>query len=157
MSPANNAGRFLIGPADGTPVDPAIIQKVRRDDLPSGGLGIIEGLLAPGELIPPHVHAGVDEVTYVLAGEITAEIGGEVVVAPAGSYVLKPYGIMHAFWNSGDVPARVMEMHLPGGFEQFYVDARSAGRDGMRELADRYGVRHHPELIDDLKRRHHLP
>ena len=91
------------------------------------GLGVIEGIIAPGQLIAPHVH--VDEVTYVLAGEITAEIGGEVVVAVAGSYVLKPYGVMHALWNATNQPARVMELHLPGGFEQFYVDMTAVASD----------------------------
>ena len=65
----------------------------------------------------------------MLAGEITAEIGGEVVVAVAGSYVLKPYGVMHALWNATNQPARVMELHLPGGFEQFYVDMTAVASD----------------------------
>src|SRR3954451_24781209 len=39
--------------------------------------------------------------------ELTAETGDEVAVAAAGSYVLKPYGVMHAFWNATNEPARV--------------------------------------------------
>lgn len=143
-----------------------MIQKVRRTDLPTGGVGIIEGIVAPGELIPPHVHADVDEVTYVLAGEITAEIGGEVV-ASAGSYVLKPYGIMHAFWNATGEPARVMELHMPGGFEQFYLEMAALTSDGapdrsslirrMQAVGQAYRVEQHPELIEELKLRHGLP
>jgi quercetin dioxygenase-like cupin family protein len=102
-------------------INPSMVQKIRRGDLPGGCLGIIEGLIAPGQLIAPHVHADVDEVSYVLAGEITAEIGGEVVVAPAGSYVVKPYGVMHAFLEQrqrasagdGDAPARWFRGVLP--------------------------------------------
>jgi glyoxylate utilization-related uncharacterized protein len=105
-------------------------------------------------------------VTYVLAGEITAEIGGEVVVAAAGSYVLKPYGVIHAFWNAANEPARVMELHLPGDFEQFYADMTAVASDTslgqhaqmmqMEFVSREYWVEHHPELTDDLKRRHGL-
>src|SRR3954453_10046433 len=85
-----------------TPIAEGMTLKIRRTDLPT---------------------------TYVLAGEITAEIGGEVIVAAAGSYVLKPYGVMHAFWNATNEPARVMELHLPGGFEQFYADMTAVASD----------------------------
>ena len=156
----------VVLPADGIPINPFMVQKVRRGDLPGGCLGIIKVLITPGQIIAPHVHADVDEVSYVLAGEITAEIGDEVVIAPAGSYVLKPYGVMHAFWNSGKQPARVMEMHLPGGFKELYremtalasehdLDADTrAGR--IQAVNDAYRVEQHPELLEDLKRRHQL-
>jgi mannose-6-phosphate isomerase-like protein (cupin superfamily) len=144
-----------------------MVQKLRRDDLPNGCVGIIEARLPPGHIVAPHVHADVDEVSYVLAGEITAEIGDEVVVAPAGSYVLKPCGVMHAFWNSGSELARVMELHLPGGFEEFYREMTAVisdpgldpdGRaERIRAVNDSYRVEQHPELVEDLKRRHRLP
>jgi quercetin dioxygenase-like cupin family protein len=156
----------VVGPQDGTPITEGMTLKIRRTDLPTGGLGVIEGIVAPGQLIAPHVHTDVDEVTYVLAGEITAEIGGEVVVAAAGSYVFKPYGVMHAFWNATNEPARVMELHLPGGFEQFYADMTAVASDTslgqharmmqMEFVSREYRVEHHPELTDDLKRRHGL-
>ncbi len=95
---------------------------------------------------------------------MTAEIGGEVVVAQAGSYVLKPRGLTHAFWNSGSDVARVMEMHLPGGFERYYArmaEIWSEPDEGvrfsrMRECNEEFGVVHHPELIAPLKARHGL-
>jgi quercetin dioxygenase-like cupin family protein len=157
----------IVRPDEGTPIDPTLIHKVGRDDLPGGGIGIIEGTLAPGHLIPPHTHSDVDELTYVLEGEITAEIGGDVVLAPAGSYVLKPRGLTHAFWNSGTVTARVMEMHLPGGFERYYArmtaifsDAAAADQDDrfarMLQVNEEFGVQHHPDLIAPLKQRHGL-
>jgi hypothetical protein len=30
---------------------------------------------------------------------------------------------MHAFRNVGDAPARLLDYHLPGGFEAFFEDA----------------------------------
>lgn len=162
-SPAVTHSR-IVRPGGGDVIDPTMRLVIARDDLPGHGVGIIEGTLAPGALIPPHTHADVDELTYVLAGEVTAEIGGDVVVAPAGSYVLKPRGLTHAFWNSGEVDARVMEMHLPGGFERYYgrmAAIWSEPDEGtrfarMRECNEEFGVAHHPELIAPLKERHGL-
>ena len=147
----------VVLPAEGIPINSFMTQKIRRGDLPNGCLGIIEARLAPGHIVAPHLHADVDEVSYVLAGEITAEIGGKVVVAPAGSYVLKPCGVMHAFWNSGSEPARVMEMHLPGGFEEYYREMTAVASDSdldpdtranrIHALNDTYRVEQHPELV----------
>jgi mannose-6-phosphate isomerase-like protein (cupin superfamily) len=157
----------VVLPSDGIPINSFMVQKIRRGDLPGGCLGIIEAQIAPGHLVAPHVHADVDEVSYILNGEITAEIGDQVVTAPAGSYLLKPYGVMHAFWNSGSEPARVIELHLPGGFEEYYRDMMAAASDGELDLDTRavriqalnqtYRVEQHPELVEDLKRRHRLP
>jgi mannose-6-phosphate isomerase-like protein (cupin superfamily) len=157
----------VVLPSDGIPINSFMVKKIRRGDLPGGCLGIIEARLAPGHIVAPHVHADVDEVSYVLAGEITAEIGNQVVVAPAGSYVLKPYGVMHAFWNSGSEPAQVIELHLPGGFEEYYREmmAVASGSDldpntraaRIQAVNEAYRVEQHPELLEDLKRRHHLP
>jgi mannose-6-phosphate isomerase-like protein (cupin superfamily) len=161
----------VVLPADGAQlswdgITPNIVQKIRKNDLPGGHLGVIEGLIGPGELVSPHVHDGVDEVSYVLSGEITAEIGGEVVVAPTGSYILKPAGVMHAFWNSGKDSARIIELHLPGGFEEYYAEMAATAKDpdlddtarGARVLAlnAAHRVTHHPELVEDLVRRHGL-
>lgn len=174
--------RRVVHPEDAVPADPTIRTTVTAADLPGRGIGIIEGTLAPGALIPPHTHAGVDEVTYVLAGEVTAEIGDDDVVAPAGSYLLKPRGLAHAFWNSGTTTARVLEMHLPGGFEAYYArmaeimsgadggpdgTADDGGPDGtaadpadrfarMAALGAEFGVVHHPERIAALRARHGL-
>lgn len=53
----------VVLPADGLPINSFMVQKIRRRDLPGGCLGIIEGLLAPGHIVAPHVHANVDEVS----------------------------------------------------------------------------------------------
>ncbi|GAA4982627.1 cupin domain-containing protein [Pseudonocardia tropica] len=157
--------RHVVRPGEGRPVTPDIVCTVSADDLPGRGVGIIEGTLAPGALIPPHTHAGVDEVTYVLAGEVTAEIGDAVVVAPTGSYLLKPRGLPHAFWNSGTTTARVLELHLPGGFERYYARMAELAADGsdgtdrfarMGALNHEFGVVHHPERIAALRERHGL-
>jgi mannose-6-phosphate isomerase-like protein (cupin superfamily) len=42
-----------------------------------------------------------------------------VLEAGPGDFVLKPRGVAHAFWNGGDVPARMLELISPAGFENY--------------------------------------
>lgn len=135
------------------------------DSLPPDEAPATSCRLAPGVLIPPHTHRLEDEITYVVVGEVTAEIGGETIVAPAGSYLLKPRGVSHAFWNSGEGEAKVMEIHAPGGFEQFYDDMEVVAASPMskderltafRATAAEYGVEHHLDQIDAVRARHNL-
>jgi quercetin dioxygenase-like cupin family protein len=94
----------------------------------SGGkLSLVEHPLAPRALgSPVHTHSREDEYSYVLAGRIGAQVGDEVIFAGPGDVIAKPSGIPHAFWNAGDEPARVLEIIVPGGFEDYFA--------GMGEL-----------------------
>jgi quercetin dioxygenase-like cupin family protein len=75
-----------------------------------GTTSIHEGLLAPGELIPPHTHANEDHCLYVVSGTVHLQIGDQLIEAPAGSYVIKPRGLLHAFWNPASTPALALEI-----------------------------------------------
>ncbi len=113
---------MLIGPDDGrvTVAGPlGVVEKISAGRT-NGVISIVEHPVAPGILVPPHVHADVDEWSYVLEGEVGARIGDEEFTAPRGSYVLKPRGIPHTFWNAGPAPARLIEIITPGGFERFF-------------------------------------
>jgi len=35
-------------------------------------------------------------------------------------YITKPRGQMHAMWNAGTVPGRIIEVITPGGFESYF-------------------------------------
>src|SRR5260370_21162182 len=85
-----------------------------------GTTSIHEGLVAPGELIPPHTHAHEDQCVYVVSGALRLVIDGELIDAPAGSYVIKPRGVPHAYWNPGTTHALVLEITSPGGVEPYY-------------------------------------
>ena len=100
---------------------PGLVHRVSAELL-GGTTSIHEGLIAPGELIPPHTHANEDQCLYVVSGALHLEIGGEFIEAPAGSYVIKPRGLPHAFWNPGSTPALVLEITSPGGFEPYYQE-----------------------------------
>ena len=44
----------------------------------AGGLSILEGVIHPGALIPPHTHTREDECMFVIEGELTFDVGGTV-------------------------------------------------------------------------------
>jgi quercetin dioxygenase-like cupin family protein len=122
-----------------------------------GTTSIHEGLVAPGELIPPHTHAHEDQCLYVVSGALNLEIGGEFIEAPAGSYVIKPRGLPHAFWNPGSTPALMLEITSPGGFEPYYQEM-AAVTSPQQALAvqAKYGITFHGDRAADLIRRRHL-
>jgi mannose-6-phosphate isomerase-like protein (cupin superfamily) len=127
----------------------------------SGGLiSIVEHPIAPGVLIPPHVHLDVDEWSYVIEGRVGVRVGEDEFIADRGAYVLKPRAIQHTFWNPGPDPARLLEIITPAGFEGYFAELgemlRTTGRDPERikVLAARYGLVHSGDWVDDLESRH---
>ena len=46
--------------------------------------------------------------------------GGDRTGGGVSFLVLKPRGIPHAFWNAGDVLARLLEVVTPAGFERYF-------------------------------------
>ena len=61
----------------------------------------------------------------------------EVVLGPGG-YIVKPRNQVHAMWNAGSVPARMIEIISPAGFEGFFrgfADLNDAGPINLPEVA----------------------
>ena len=153
----------VVQPGQGRSLTPSMALKVATGDLTLGSLSVVEGVLAPGEYIPPHTHSQEDEVTLVVDGSIVALVGDEELEAGPGSFVLKPAGVMHAFGNAGSEPARVFELHAPGGLEEFYASMHLAYIDPEltpeqkheRFLAscEEHGLVHHLDLADEVRAR----
>lgn len=131
----------------------------------AGGAALVEHEIAPRSLAAPvHTHANEDEYTYVLSGVLGLEVGGRSFEAMAGDVVLKPRAVPHAVWNPGDEPARMLELIVPGGFEQYFVelsrlmpphtDAPDIG--GLLAVAHRYGLDMDLSSIDRLVQQHDL-
>jgi mannose-6-phosphate isomerase-like protein (cupin superfamily) len=80
--------------------------------------GLVEiAMPAPAAGPPAHVHRGVDEAFYVLAGELTMLIGDRTITATAGSFAFVPRGTVHAFANRGTREARFLGITSPAGSE----------------------------------------
>jgi mannose-6-phosphate isomerase-like protein (cupin superfamily) len=88
----------------------------RTRDTPRFNFGIIE--MAPGRGIEEHVHENEDDSFYILEGEMTFFLGDETAIAPPGTFVLVPPGVSHGFRNEGRVPARMLNIHAPAGFDR---------------------------------------
>jgi len=81
-------------------------------------IGLLESELPPGGgFRVPHWHEDLDEVFYVLDGEIDYLLGGEWRRAPAGATVFIPAGTIHAFRNVSGRPARQLAIGPPGAVE----------------------------------------
>lgn len=110
--PKNSGDKWPIGGNDMT----LKLSKIQTN----GCLSFFENTLAPGFLgAPPHFHKTFDEICFVLEGTIHMLVGEEVVQLNRGDLHLRPRGRVHTFWNSGKLPARCVELSVPGGHEDY--------------------------------------
>jgi quercetin dioxygenase-like cupin family protein len=128
-----------------------------------GALSIVEHPFAVGALVPPHIHTLEDEFSIVLEGEIGFRSEDQEVVLGPGGYIVKPRGEVHAMWNAGSVPARMIEVISPPGFEDFFEgvvdinEGRESSPEAEAALAERYGLLDaEPAWLDDVIRRYGL-
>ena len=122
--PGTAAGLKVVQPGDGRTggLVPGVGVVFKIDGADSGGaLSIVEHPFAVGALVPAHVHTREDEYSIVLEGEIGFRSNDREVVLGAGGYIIKPRGEVHAMWNAGSTPARMIEVITPAGFEDFFV------------------------------------
>lgn len=96
----------------------------------AGALSIFEITSPPGSGPPLHVHTREDEAYVVLEGEYEFQIGEQRVRATRGATLFSPRNVPHTFANLTDLPARLLVMTTPGGFENFFLDIHNAGASG---------------------------
>ena len=89
-----------------------------------------------------------------------ALLGEEEVFGEAGDLIFKPRRQWHTFWNAGDVPARILEIISPGGFEgafrEMHALENELGPETMAAIAARYGVEVDFERTFPIVERHGL-
>ena len=162
----NRTAVRVVGPTEGRSLLGGFADYKLLGEATGGAFSVVEHNLPPGALgAPMHTHRDVDELSYVLEGEIGALIGEEEVHGGPGTFVLKPKGIPHTFWNAGPRPAKLLEVIWRAGFERYFEEldqllsaaggqpdpaqiAQLAGRYGMEmdfasvpELMEKYGVK----------------
>ncbi|MFB7272496.1 cupin domain-containing protein [Streptomyces sp. NPDC056244] len=84
---------------------------------------VTEITLEPGGGLPAHRHARYEEAFYVLEGTVTAQVDGQEYEASAGAVVLVPWGVHHQVRNRSDRSARLFDLTVPGGIEEYYRGA----------------------------------
>lgn len=150
----------VIQPAQGDELtfgDILMNRVVRNAHTPSG-IAVQEWTVAPRHLgAPPHTHQHEDEVFYVLEGEMTVMEGDSVATVGAGSYVVLPRGRLHGFWNSGDVPARMLVILTPGEVESYFDEASQYAPtdaphdfEGVMRVSAEYGMTFRMDLVPEI-------
>jgi quercetin dioxygenase-like cupin family protein len=143
---------------------PGIGVQFKIDGADSGGaVSIVEHPFAVGALVPPHIHRREDEFSIVLEGQIGFRSNDQEVVLGPGGYIVKPRNEVHAMWNAGPTPARMIEVITPAGFEDFFRSLTDLTAGGPPDplavvaLAERYDLPFaEPEWLADVIERYGL-
>jgi quercetin dioxygenase-like cupin family protein len=103
----------------------------------------------PGQGVPLRVPTHEDELVYVVDGQLEVTLGDQKMTATAGVLALLPRGIPHGFTNTGSTPSRLLDVILPGTFDNYFValhnlfdGAGVADEAKLNELAETYGIRY---------------
>jgi quercetin dioxygenase-like cupin family protein len=104
LSIAGNAYRILISGKD-----------------TAGSYAVIDMLVPPGGGPGPHSHKDIQEMFYVVDGEVEFKMEGGKYTAKKGSFVNIPLGgKVHSFKNVSDMPAHLLCTVVPAGLEEFF-------------------------------------
>lgn len=79
---------------------------------------LIEQLMPFNSGPPPHYHKSMDEMFYILEGEMVIWIDKKIYKLNAGSFARIPKGSIHYFKITSATPCRALNMYSPGGFEK---------------------------------------
>ena len=116
-------GGITLEPGEGkviqVPGHPITYKATKQD---TGGAYSLLEVTVKGEGPPQHIHKAEEEAFYVLEGEVGIKIGERTVRGAPGSFVLVPRGTVHTFWSTGPIPAKLLAIFSPPGFEQFFVE-----------------------------------
>jgi quercetin dioxygenase-like cupin family protein len=94
----------------------------------AGQLGVMEFSYPPALSVHPHVHAGEDEMFYVLEGELSGFCDQDRWTATPGWFVFVPRDRLHGFTVTSDGPARALVITGPSQLDrQIAARAASAG------------------------------
>jgi len=98
---------------------------------PSDDYTVVYNELDPGARIGSH-RDGVDELVYVIEGELAATVDGETATAAAGDLAVVPADAPHAVENVGDGTAKLLGFFASGDFESSF-ESEPTVLDGDRE------------------------
>jgi quercetin dioxygenase-like cupin family protein len=106
---------FVLGPHEGPAYgfhgSSVVIKASGEHTL--GQLAVMESTYPPGLSVHEHVHAGEDEMFYLLAGELTGFCEEDNWTATAGSFVFVPRDRPHGFIVTSTGPAKALVITGP--------------------------------------------
>lgn len=114
------ASGFVLGPGEGPAYGfhgSAVVIKASGQDT-FGQLGVMESAYPPGLAVREHVHAGEDEMFYLLDGELTGFCDDDRWTATSGSFVFVPRDRPHGFTVTSHEPARAIVITGPSRLDR---------------------------------------
>lgn len=134
----------------------SLFEHLVQADETDGRLGIALVTQPPGIATPLHRHTREAEAFYLLSGTMTYRAGNETFELSQGSFIYLPQGLPHAFRITGEEPARILGLTVPGHLLGLYQEVgipaperRLPGDDGLpmdveiarwNEVGPRYGL-----------------
>ena len=114
--------RLYLAPGEGETVPLRATEVIFKaaGQRPAGGPTVTEFITAPGFSTGDHVHDTIEELFYVVDGEIDIRAGAWSGRVGAGGFVRVPPGTPHGFGNSGAAPATLLLIISPGGVHDQY-------------------------------------
>jgi quercetin dioxygenase-like cupin family protein len=109
-----------------------------------------EALLEPGNGQPLHIHHNLDELLYVLDGEIDFQVDGKRFRSGPGGFVFIARGSVHAFRNLSGTQARMLGVFSPGAMDGFFDAMVGQPIDRLPEIAGRFGIEFVGPMIEPL-------
>lgn len=114
MSPALLSLPHVLGPDEGERLSVLGAPMLVKSDAAGAAVFLADHTVPPGYGVPPHIHAGEDELFYILEGELTLlSAQGEAKARPGDTAVL-PRGAVHGFRNDGAAPVRMLVVAADG-------------------------------------------
>ena len=114
-------GGSTLGPGEGMALpERSHLLKATKED--TGGAYSMLEVNVTGGGPPQHIHKAEEEGFYVLEGEVDVKRGEETLHAPTGAFVLIPRGTTHTTWNTGSIPAKLLAIFSPPGFEEYFIE-----------------------------------
>ena len=127
MNPVDRAASrsaVVLAPGDGRAYPMGRISAIFKADgtETDSRYSISEWWLEPHTKGPgAHAHPE-DDIFYVLEGTMSVMIADRWTHATKGSFILIPGGVTHDFENRGDTRAGVLNVSVPGAFEEHMPD-----------------------------------
>jgi mannose-6-phosphate isomerase-like protein (cupin superfamily) len=108
------------------------LDTVKADaDRTGGTFSLLEFLDFEGSTVPLHANERWDRGFYVLDGRYTFVIRETVHSASAGTWIFVPRDVVHA-WRCDSSEGRLLNVTVPGGFEEFYREVGQSLTDRGR-------------------------
>lgn len=103
-------------------------------------LSIFESLDQPGCGPPRHIHKAEDETFYILSGEVEFWQEGRTTQHGPGEVIFVERGREHTFRIVGEMPARMVTVMTPGGFDGFFAEMATGQYRIPQDMAQIAGI-----------------